>query len=312
MKIGKVRVRNGFFLAPMSSFSTAPFRRLCREEGAGLTTSEMVSSEAVIRNNAKTKYLTVRAKGEKPYAIQVFGSEPKRIALAAEELEKKCEIIDVNMGCPVYHLTKHGAGASLLKDPAKIAMIFDALSVLRVPYTAKMRLGFSEKSKALEIARIVERGGASLLTVHGRTAKQDYSVPPDLASIGKIKRALSIPVIGNGGISKPEEAESMMRKTGCDGVMVGRAAIGNPFIFRQLNEYFGNGSYSVPTAEERIGMLGRFLRYSKDDSLSSVRLQAVQLILGIGNRAEIRRRMASARSISDISAVAESLGSKPK
>jgi tRNA-dihydrouridine synthase len=104
----------------------------------------------------------------------------------------------------------------------------------------------------------------------------------------------------------------MMRKTGCDGVMVGRAAIGNPFIFRQLNEYFGNGSYSVPTAEERIGMLGRFLRYSKDDSLSSVRLQAVQLILGIGNRAEIRRRMASARSISDISAVAESLGSKPK
>ncbi len=308
MKIGDVNVRNGFFLAPMSSFSTAPFRRLCREEGAGLTTSEMISSEAVLRNNAKTESLLVRARGEKPYAIQVFGFDPERIALAAEALEKRCEIMDVNLGCPVRHVAKHGAGAALLNDPERIARIFDALSVLNVPYTAKMRLGFSTKARAVEIARIIEKGGASLLTVHGRTAKQDYSVPPDLASIGKIKRALSIPVIGNGGVSRPEDAESMMKKTGCDGVMVGRAAIGNPFLFRQMSEYFSKGSYFIPTAEDRVEILGRFLRYSKGESVSVVRFQAVQFISGLENKAEIRRRIATARSLSDIVSAVEFFG----
>jgi tRNA-dihydrouridine synthase B len=308
MKIGNVKIKNCFFLAPMASFSTAPFRRLCREEGAGLTTSEMVSSEAVLHKNAKTESIIARARGERPYAIQVFGSEPGRIALAAAALEKKCEIIDVNLGCPVRHVMKQGAGAALLKDPAKIAEIFDAMSVLKIPYTAKMRLGFDTNARALEIARIVEKGGASLLTVHGRTGKQDYSVPPDLASIRKIKHALSIPVIGNGGISRPEDAESMIEKTGCDGVMVGRAAIGNPFIFRQMNDYFSKGSYLTPTTKDCFDVLGRFLRYSKNEPISVVRFQAVQFILGIENAAKIRKKIAGATSLSDITGAMESFG----
>lgn len=308
MKIRNVKVRNGFFLAPMSNFSTAPFRRLCIEEGVGLTTSEMISSEAVTHGNVRTESLISRAKGEKPYAIQVFGSEPERIALAAAALEKRCEIIDVNLGCPVHHVMRQGAGAALLKDPAKIAAIFDALTVLKIPYTAKMRLGLSTNVKALEIAKLIEKGGASLLTVHGRTARQSYSAPPDLASIRKIKHAVSIPVIGNGGVSIPEEAESMMEKTGCDGVMVGRAAIGNPFIFRQLNDYFSKGAYTAQTAKDHVDALGRFLRYSKNYPISSVRFQAVQFISGFENKAEIRRRIAAARSLSDIIRAVESFG----
>jgi len=308
MKIGNVKIKNGFFLAPMSSFSTAPFRRFCKEEGAGLTTSEMVSSEAVIHENAKTKSLITRARGERPFAIQVFGSEPDRIALAATALEKRCEIIDVNLGCPVHHVTRQGAGAALLKNPARVAEIFDALTVLKIPYTAKMRLGFDTKARMLEIAKIVGKGGASLLTVHGRTARQDYSVPPDLASIRKIKHALSIPVIGNGSVRSPEEAEFMIEKTGCDGVMVGRAAIGNPFIFRQMNDYFSKGAYLIPTAKDRIDALSRFLRYSKNEPFSVVRLQAVQFISGIENAVKIRRRIVGAGSLSDIIGAVESFG----
>ncbi len=308
MKIGNVTLRNGFLLAPMASFSTAPFRRLCREFGAGLTTSEMVSSEAVFHRNASTESIVSRAPGERPYAIQIVGSEPANIALAARSLERRCEIIDINLGCPACAVTGQGAGAALLDDPTRVARIFDALTALRIPYTAKMRLGFSTKSNALEIAKAVERGGATALTVHGRTAKQGYDVPPDLAAIGDIKHALGIPVIGNGSVATPEDAEKMMKETGCDGVMVGRAAIGNPFVFRQLGDYFRKGSYSLPAAKDRADALLRFLRYSRGQPLQAVRLQAVQFVSGVENAAGIRRKVAAAKSIEEIAVAANLLG----
>src|SRR5271157_678800 len=183
MKIGNVTLKNGFLLAPMANFSTPAFRRLCHDYGTGLTTSEMVSSEAVVHRNGKTESHLARAKDERPYAIQIVGSEPLSISLAATVLQGKCEIIDINLGCPASSITGQGAGAALLDDPAKVARIFDALTVLKIPYTAKMRLGFHTKASALGIAKIVEKGGASALTVHGRTAKQGYDVPADLAAI---------------------------------------------------------------------------------------------------------------------------------
>ena len=307
MKIGRVKVRNGFFLAPMAGFSTAPFRRLCREHGAGLTTSEMVSSEAILHRNARTQALAARARREKPYAIQIFGSEPKRIALAAASLEKCCEIIDINLGCPARHVTRQGAGAVLLKSPEKITQIFDALTVLRIPYTAKMRLAADIRT-TLKIVKIVEKGGASLLTVHARTASQGYSVPPDFSAIRKIKKALSIPVIGNGGIARPEDAKSMIEKTGCDGVMVGRAAIGNPFIFQQLNDYFRMGKYRLPKTEDSFKALGRFLNYSKNEPISAVRFQAVQFVSGMKGAPLLRKKIARAESLADITNAMESFG----
>ena len=189
-----------------------------------------------------------------------------------------------------------------------MARIFDALTVLKVPYTAKMRLGFRTKAGALEIARIAERGGASALTVHGRTAKQGYNTPCDRAAIGEIKRALSIPVIGNGDVSGPEAAESMMKETGCDGVMVGRAAIGNPFIFKQMVDYFREGDYLPQTAGERAGTLERFLRYAAKEPLVAVRLQAVQFVSGVDNAAAIRLRISRAKSLEEIKKAAEEFG----
>lgn len=308
MKIGNVTIRNGFLLAPMAGFSTAPFRRLCREFGAGLTTSEMVSSEAVLHPNRTTEAALVRAKDERPFAIQIVGSEPLSISLAATVLQERCELIDVNLGCPAASVTGQGAGAALLDDPARVTRIFDALTVLKVPYTAKIRLGFRTKEGALEIARIAERGGASALTVHGRTAKQGYRIPADLAAIGEIKRALSIPVIGNGDVTSPETAERMMKETGCDGVMIGRAAIGDPFIFRQMTEYFRDGAYVAPSAAERAGALERFLRYAAKEPLPAVRLQAVQFVSGVKAAAALRLRVSRAMSLEEIAKVAEQFG----
>lgn len=308
MKIGNVTLKNAFLLAPMANFSTAPFRRLCHEFGAGMTTSEMVSSEAVVHGNAGTDRAVSRARDERPFAIQIVGSEPLSISLAARTLERRCEVIDVNLGCPACSVTGQGAGAALLDDPAKVVRIMDSLTVLKVPYTAKMRLGFRNRDNAIEIARIVERGGASALTVHGRTAKQGYNTSCDLAAIGEIKREVSIPVIGNGDVSSPEAAEAMTGKTGCDGVMVGRAAIGNPFIFRQMNDYSKSGEYEIPTTEERAAVLARFLRYAADEPLAAVKLHAVQFVSGVGKAAELRHRLSRADSLDGIIKVAEEFG----
>jgi nifR3 family TIM-barrel protein len=300
MKIGNVKIKNGFLLAPMAGFSTPPFRRLCHEFGAGLTTSEMVSSEAVVHHNPRTLASLERAKDERPFAIQIVGSEPLSISLAATILQPRCEIVDINLGCPACAVTGQGAGAALLDDPAKIARIFDSLTVLKIPYTAKMRLGFSTKENAVHIARIIEKGGASALTVHGRTAKQGYKTPCDLAAIKEIKKALSIPVVGNGDVSSPEVAEAMMRDTGCDGV--------NPFLFRQLVDYFKDGDYLVPTPKERAAALGRFLSYAAKDPLSVVRLQAVQFVSDVDDATTLRHRIARAKTMGEIEDAARDFG----
>ena len=306
MKIGRVKLKNGFFLAPMADFSTAPFRRLCRECGAGLTTSEMVSCEAAIHRNWRTERLVARAKGEKPFAIQVFGSEPKRIALAGEMLEKKCEILDVNLGCPSKKITEQGAGAALLRKPKRIAEIFDCLSSVKVPVTAKMRLGIGTKARCVEIAKLIERGGASALTVHGRTAEQGYSGKADLKAIKRIADALSIPVIGNGDVLVPEDAEKMMEKTGCAGVMIGRGALGNPLIFRQMKDYFRKGRYEVLEKGEKVKMLLKFLGYAEDEPVKIVRAQSTHFIKGFPGSAGVRARIMKEKSVAGIRRIARS------
>jgi len=269
-----------------------------------MTTSEMISCEAVLHGNKKTFEMLARGKNETPFAIQVFGSNPKRIALASALLEKKCDVIDVNLGCPSRPIVEQGAGAALLKSPEKITEIFDELTVLRVPVTAKMRLGFSSKARSLEIARIIEKR-ASALTVHGRTMKQGYSGKVDLEAIARIKSEIGIPVIGNGNIFSPEDAEKMIEKTTCDSVMVGRGALGNPFIFRQMNDYFADGEYATPSEEERKRVFLRFLTYSKDVPAAFLRAQAMQFATGFKNAIGMRRKLATAKTIEELKEIAK-------
>lgn len=306
MRIGSVRLSNGFFLAPMASFTTLPFRRLCKEYGAGFTASEMISSEGVLHGNKKTEAMIASAENEKPFGIQIFGNEAKQIALAAAHLEKKCDILDINLGCPVRRITQQGSGASLLKKPEKIAEIFDSLTSIKIPVTAKMRLGFGTKTHCVDIAKLIERKGAAALTVHGRTARQDYSKKVDLSSIREIKNALSIPVIGNGDVFTPENAEEMFSKTKCDGVMIGRGALGNPFIFRQLNDYFENHTYSIPNEAERTAMFLKFLDYAKTSPISQLRMQSFQFTKGFSNAVEMRRKIMTAKTVEEIRKIAAS------
>ncbi len=304
MKIGSIELESNFFLAPMAGFSTPPFRRLCKEYGAGLTTSEMVSCEAVLRGNKTTQKIISRAENEKPFAIQVFGSEPKRIALAADALGKKCDIIDLNLGCPTPHITSQSSGAALLDKPEKIEEMLDLMTVIKIPVTAKIRLGFGTKANCVEIAKLIERGGAKALTVHGRTAKQDYSKKADLQAIREIKKALTIPVIGNGDVFKPEDAEAMLKETKCDAIMIGRGALGNPFIFRQMKEYFQEGEYEAPGKKERMQAFRKFLQYARGESVARIKAQAIQFTKGLQNAAETRRSMMKAKTVEEIERVA--------
>jgi tRNA-dihydrouridine synthase B len=307
MKIGNLKLENGFFLAPMANFSTPPFRKLCKEEGAGLTTSEMVACDAVLHGFKRISKIIERSDLEVPYAIQIFGADSKNISHAAQALEKKCEILDLNFGCPSHIITNQGAGAALLKKPALIKEILDSLSTLTIPVTAKMRLGFNTKTKCVEIAKLIEKGGAAALTVHGRTYTQDYSTKPDLISIKKIKEALSIPVIGNGNIYSPEDAENMLKKTGCDGVMIGRGAQGNPFIFRQMLEYFETGQYEIPREKERMEMFLKFLEYSKNEEVPSLRTQVVFFTKGLKGASRMRQSLTNAKSVEEMKKIAQAV-----
>lgn len=301
MKIGSVELASNVILAPMAGFSTPAFRRLCKEHGAGLTVSEMVCSEGVLRGNKTTLGMIERAENETPFSIQLFGSEPKRIALAGEALERKCELLDLNFGCPALHVSTQGAGAALLGKPEKIAEIIHATATtLSIPVTAKIRLGVRTKTNCVAIAKLIEKNGAQAITVHARTAKQNYSKKADWQAIREIKEALSIPVIGNGDVLKPEDAEKIFNETKCDGVMIGRGALGNPFIFKQMNDYFEKGEYELPTSEERTSAFLQFLNYSQGNPLARVRMQAFHFTKGLKNAGETRKRMMKAKNLEEL------------
>ena len=244
LKIGNVTLEQNIILAPMAGVTDLPFRLLCKEQGCGLTVTEMVSAKAILYHNRNTEELLRTEPAEQPVAVQLFGSDPAIMAeIAAQVAEGPYAIIDVNMGCPVPKIVKNGEGSALMRDPRKAQAVLAAMvKAVKKPVTVKFRKGFDEGSvNAVEFAKMVESCGVAAVAVHGRTREQYYSGKADWEIIRRVKEAVKIPVIGNGDIFTPEDGARMLSKTGCDGIMVARGAKGNPWIFSRLNHYLETG-----------------------------------------------------------------------
>ncbi|HEX2927380.1 MAG TPA: tRNA dihydrouridine synthase DusB [Ruminiclostridium sp.] len=263
MKIGNVELKNNIFLAPMAGVTDMPFRILCKEQECGLVYTEMVSAKGMHYDDDKSNKLTLLDELEKPGAVQIFGSDPEIMAEVTEKLNASdAAIIDINMGCPAPKITKNGEGSALMKNPQMVARIVKAVaSVSQKPVTVKIRKGWDDSCiNAVEIALIAEENGASAVGVHGRTREQYYSGKADWDIIRQVKKAVSIPVIGNGDVTGPREAERLLEETGCDAVMVGRGAQGNPWIFKKIIRYLRDGvTIPDPTPEEKIETIIRHM-----------------------------------------------------
>ncbi len=263
MKIGNVKLKNNIFLAPMAGVTDMPFRLLCKEQDCGLVYTEMVSAKGMHFNDDKSNKLTLLDEKEKPGAVQIFGSEPEIMAGVAAKLNgSDAAIIDINMGCPTPKITKNGEGSALMKRPELVAEIVKAVvAASKKPVTVKIRKGWDDSSiNAVEIAQIAQENGACAVTVHGRTREQYYSGKADWNIIKQVKQAVSIPVIGNGDVTGPKEAKQLLEETGCDAVMVGRGAQGNPWIFNRIIRYLDNGEIiPEPTAQQKIDTIIRHM-----------------------------------------------------
>lgn len=255
LKIGTVELENPYILAPMAGVTDLPFRLLCKEQGAGLLCMEMVSAKAIQYNNKNTKALLEIHPEELPVSLQLFGSDPDVISEIAKRIEElPFSILDINMGCPVPKIVKNGEGSALMKNPKLVyEIVRKTARAIQKPVTVKIRKGFDDTCiNAVEIAKIIEDAGGKAVAVHGRTREQYYSGKADWDVIRQVKEAVSIPVIGNGDVVSGESAIAIQKETGCDGVMIGRGAQGNPWIFSELLEYEQTGKMPQRPSVEAI------------------------------------------------------------
>ena len=259
--IGDIYVKNKIILGPMAGICNAPFRKMIHDFGAGLVYAEMVSEKAINFRNEKTLKMLYVDPNERPLSMQIFGGDdPKSFIEAAKYVDKNCDadIIDINMGCPVPKVTKNEAGAKLMQYPDRVfEIVKGVVDSVSKPVTVKMRIGWDHNSiNVEEIAKTIERAGAKAIAIHGRTAKQMYTGKADWSYIKKVKKSVSIPVIGNGDVKSPEDAKRMLDETGCDAVMISRAALGNPWMIKDCVSFLNEGSYSSnPNIDERFNVV---------------------------------------------------------
>lgn len=277
--IGNVELENNLILAPMAGITDLPFRALCKEQGAGMVCTEMASSRAIFHDDKKTKQL-LNTEGEKrPISFQIFGSDEESMAYAAKQISEFADIIDINMGCPAPKVVKNGDGSKLLLDLEKAERIIKAVvQNSKVPVTLKIRKGWDkEHIVAVELAKIAEKNGISAITVHGRTRTEFFSGEVDYDIIKKVKETVKIPVIGNGNIVDELSASKMFEKTGVDGIMIGRGALGNPWIFREIISYLETGKKSQkPSLAEKRQIMERHIKLAIDEKGEGVAINEIR------------------------------------
>jgi len=310
LNIGGVSLKSHAVLAPMAGVSDRAYRELCVRFGAAYCVSEMVSSKALSFNSKKSEELMEISDLERPCGIQIFGDDPKCMADAAKHaLENKPDIIDINMGCPAPKISSNGSGSALMKNPRLCGEIVKAVTaVTDIPVTVKIRKGWDDDSvNAVEVAKICESAGAAAITIHGRTRQQYYKPPVDYDIIRAVRESVSVPVIANGDIDSAERAKEVMDITGCDLVMIGRATLGNPWIFSQINAYLENPNVKIhtPGLEERLGVMiehiGKMVEYKGEHmAMLQARKLVVGYFKGMKGAAALRNEAGKIKTLDDL------------
>ena len=307
MRIANIKLEGNIFLAPMSNVTNLPFRLMCREYGASMSYTEMISSDAIIHENKKTVRRGISCDSERPFGIQIFGNSPETMTAAAQRIEEsyRPDIIDVNFGCPARLLTKDGCGSALLRSPELIFDILkDLVDNLSTPVTAKIRI-LENMEDSIKIAELIEKAGASAITVHGRTQQQQYSGKSNMDYAKRIKQELSIPVIANGDIVDEHSAEKILEYTECDGIMIGRAAMGNPFLFKRISYYMTTGELlEYNSCQQRYADFSDYIErldeYGLTDTIN-MKAQAQWFTRGIRGGRSVREKIAASKNIDEIS-----------
>lgn len=306
LKIGDIELENNLILAPMAGITDLAFRKLCKENGAGLVETEMVSSRAIVYNDEKTLKMLNTEGEERPISMQIFGNDPEIMAESAKFLNDKADIIDINMGCPAPKVVKNGDGSRLLLDLDLVSEIVKSVvSVAKVPVTVKIRKGWDEEHiVALEAARVIEKAGASAIIVHGRTRSQFYSGKADWEIIKKIKESVNIPVIGNGDIIDGKSAREMFETANVDGIMIGRATLGNPWIFKEIIAYLSGVNFVKPSNEDVLNTI--LLHYNmliqekgEYTAVREMRKHVAWYVKGMRNATIIRNQINTYESFAD-------------
>lgn len=317
LQIGNVKLENDLILGPMAGVTDLPFRLLCKEQGAGLLCMEMVSAKGIMYNNKNTKFLLTIDERERPVSLQLFGSDADIISEQAKRIEElPFDILDINMGCPVPKIVNNGDGSALMKNPLLAGEIIEKTArAIQKPVTVKIRKGFDEEHiNAVEMAHIAQESGAAAIAVHGRTREQYYSGKADWEIIRKVKEAVHIPVIGNGDVWTPQDAIDMRKQTGCDGVMIGRGAQGNPWIFKQILHYEQTGELlEKPSPQEVTEMILRHAKMQMEFKgeyigMREIRKHAAWYTAGYKNSAKLRGKINETETYEELKELLSHLG----
>lgn len=315
LTIGNVTLDNNLILAPMAGVTDLPYRLLCKEQDCGMVVTEMVSAKAILYKNKNTNALLEVKEEERPAAVQLFGSDPDILGEIAAQIEEgPYDFIDLNMGCPVPKIVNNGEGSALMREPKKVeAILTSMVRHVKKPVTVKFRKGFNDSSvNAVEIARIAESCGVSAVAVHGRTREQYYSGKADWDIIRQVKEAVRIPVIGNGDVFTPQEAKRMLEETGCDGIMIGRGAKGNPWIFSRTNHYLETGELlpgpTIPEIKAMILRHGKLLTEYKGEktAMREMRKHMAWYTAGLPHSAALRNEINLVETLEEMAQLLES------